>query len=88
MTPRDRYLRKKYGITEVEYVFKLNTQGNCCALCKKPHKQGTRRFHVDHNHKTGRVRGLVCFYCNKYRIGRHDFGSALLLYNYMSVYES
>lgn len=88
MTPRDRYLRKKYGITEFQYETMLVTQGNCCALCKKPRKQGTRRLHVDHNHKTGIVRGLVCFYCNKYRISRHDKHTAWDLFNYLVKYEN
>jgi hypothetical protein len=41
-------------------------QGGKCAICKKP--PGTRRFHLDHNHKTGEIRGLLCFSCN-YKLG-------------------
>ena len=65
---RDRYLRKTYGITLVEYDLVLASQGGVCALCGKPPK--ARRLHVDHNHRTGAERGLLCFFCNSERLGR------------------
>ena len=58
---RDRMLRYKYGITLAEYNVILKAQGGVCAICKKPSK---RTLHVDHNHDTDEVRGLLCFRCN------------------------
>jgi hypothetical protein len=59
---RDNRYQKLYNITIEDYDRILAYQGGVCAICKKPPK--TRRHHVDHDHKTGLVRGLVCGYCN------------------------
>jgi Recombination endonuclease VII len=40
----------------------LAEQGGVCAICGATPK--TRRLHIDHDHKTGRVRGLLCHRCN------------------------
>lgn len=88
MTKRDRYLRRTYGLTEEQYKTQLKKQGNACALCGKLQSSVTHSLHVDHNHKTSKNRGIVCFYCNKFRIGRHDFNSAEALYFYMVEYET
>lgn len=55
--------RSRTGITEADYNAMLAAQGGGCAICGNPPK--TRRLHVDHDHKTGRVRGLLCFRCNR-----------------------
>lgn len=69
LTPRDRRLRRKFGITEADYESMLAAQGGACAVCQKlPRKKALA---VDHDHKTKRVRGLLCFNCNRYRIGRY-----------------
>jgi len=51
---------KPFGITPDIYYAILNAQGGGCGICGA--KQ--RRFHVDHCHATGRVRGLLCSECN------------------------
>lgn len=61
------YIEQKYGLTEAQYAKMLVLQGGVCAVCGRPPK--TRRLHVDHDHKTGRVRCLACHKCNRYRIG-------------------
>lgn len=59
---RDNYLKKKYGITEKDYNILLKKNNGGCWICgRKPKK---RRLCVDHNHKTGQVRGLLCYKCN------------------------
>jgi hypothetical protein len=45
-----------------EYSTMLNTQGGVCAICKGV---CTRALAVDHNHVTGKVRGLLCNNCNR-----------------------
>lgn len=70
-TPRDKYLLRVYGITELEYNSLLKKQGNCCAICGKNKTQEKRNLAVDHDHKTGRIRGLLCSFCNQRLIGRH-----------------
>ena len=65
---QDWYLRKEYGLTLAEYDAMLAAQDGCCAICRKQHK---RRLAVDHDHNTGRVRGLLCSSCNN-GLGRFE----------------
>ena len=61
-TDRNSRLKKKYGITETDYQNLLRKQNGNCAICGGKNK--SRRLHVDHDHKTGKVRGLLCLRCN------------------------
>lgn len=54
----------KYGITTDDYDFMLEEQNGCCAICGLHHTQHGKALIVDHNHKTGKVRGLLCRNCN------------------------
>jgi len=69
-TPRDQYLRRTYGITEAIYQCMLRVHEGRCWICEGLPKHN-RNLHVDHDHKTGQVRGLLCWLCNKKLIGRH-----------------
>lgn len=54
-----------YGLTEDQYRAMLERQGNACAICGSTQWGGKHdRPHVDHDHATGRVRGLLCGSCN------------------------
>lgn len=68
LTRRDKYLRTKYGVTEAIYVVMLALHDGKCWVCNRKPKKGV--LNVDHDHKTGQVRGLLCFFCNKFMIGR------------------
>jgi hypothetical protein len=60
-------LSSVHGMTIEQYNELLTAQGSVCAICasKDPKGSGTRgRFHVDHDHATGVIRGLLCFECN------------------------
>jgi Recombination endonuclease VII len=59
--------KKKYGITEVFYETLLLAQGNRCAICKVEltGEDYSRTSCVDHDHKTGVVRGILCPHCNQ-----------------------
>lgn len=65
MYQRRYQLKKKYGITLEEYDNILQQQDGKCAVCgqNNSHSKGYL-FAVDHDHKTGTVRGLLCHNCN------------------------
>ncbi|MFI7540575.1 endonuclease VII domain-containing protein [Actinoplanes sp. NPDC049599] len=56
---RQYHLRRRYGIGQAEFDELLAEQGGVCAICGAPDPQ-----HVDHDHRTGWVRGILCFNCN------------------------
>ncbi|ALA48165.1 endonuclease VII [Mycobacterium phage Phlei] len=57
-----------YGITEEEYWKIYEFQGGSCYICRRATGQ-KKRLSVDHDHKTGIVRGLLCASCNRYVLG-------------------
>jgi len=57
---KDQRLQRKYGITLDQYNDMIKQQNGVCAICNKPGK-----LVVDHNHGTGRVRGLLHTSCNR-----------------------
>lgn len=61
----DSSLKSIYGITLEQYNKMLVQQNNACAICHKPSQNQKRRLHVDHDHITGKVRGLLCVSCNQ-----------------------
>ena len=56
-------LEYKYGITAEQRDAALEAQGKKCASCKSP-DPGVRGWHVDHDHGTGKFRGILCRGCN------------------------
>lgn len=74
MTNRERQLKCRYGINLDEYNDMLLRQGGGCAIChaKSAYKSNTKPLFVDHCHKTGRVRGLLCNRCNNMISGLED----------------
>ena len=55
-------LKHKYGITLEQYQELFTAQGGRCAICLRSPKK--LRLSVDHDHKTGAIRGLLCWQCN------------------------
>jgi Recombination endonuclease VII len=72
---REYLLRSKYGIDLAEYQRLLEMQDGGCAICGR--KPGKTPLHVDHNHTTGIVRGLLCHQCNWY-LGTVDKDPSIL----------
>lgn len=67
----DHTLRTVYGMMSEQYAAKLGEQGGVCAICWQP--PVTKRLAVDHDHRTGQVRGLLCSRCNHDLLGAaHD----------------
>lgn len=61
------YIRdySSYGITESDYLAMLEAQGGTCAICHQAERIPGRSLAIDHDHETGRVRGLLCASCNR-----------------------
>lgn len=55
----------RVGISKEQFFDLLIKQDNKCALCKKTFESlGGNHLHIDHCHKTGKIRGLLCMPCN------------------------
>ena len=82
---RDSVLRK-YNLTQEEYDNMLKEQNNCCALCSESF--GTENPHIDHDHNTGEVRGLLHGICNR-GLGcfKENKGKLSLAIKYLEKYE-
>lgn len=61
---REAYLKSKFGITQADYDAMFERQAGACAICQCPAEQSYKGLHIDHDHITGRVRGLLCQRCN------------------------
>lgn len=85
---RDKYLRKKYNLSLKDYNKMLKVQNDSCAICKKHKSHFTRSLHVDHDHKTGKNRGLLCFRCNKLYVGFHTLDTARAVVKYLENFVS
>lgn len=59
----DLRLQREYGISLAQYNKVLKYQGGACAICRSP--PGRTRLSVDHCHRTGLLRGLLCHRCNR-----------------------
>lgn len=64
---RENWFRANYGISVADYDRMLAGQGGKCASCQRPPvgKKNHTVLHVDHDHATGEVRGLLCGHCNR-----------------------
>jgi hypothetical protein len=72
---RDKWLKKLYGISLIAFRRLLKAQEKCCAICRTHYSY--RAFDVDHNHHTGKVRGVLCSRCNRGLGAFHDSPSRL-----------
>lgn len=60
---RRSHLKRTFGITPEDYDGMLAAQGGGCGICGKPPRDDIS-LHVDHDHGSGAIRGLLCFDCN------------------------
>lgn len=61
------HLKRAYGITLEYFNELLGSQNGECAICLTDNPQGAEqmRWNVDHDHKTGKIRGILCGVCNR-----------------------
>lgn len=90
---KERKLKYLYGMSINEYTSLLKLQNNVCAVCggketvinNKSAK--LQKLSVDHDHKTGKIRGLLCTACNKgLGLLNDDFNILLKAYDYLFKY--
>lgn len=73
-TVRRSRLLSDYGMKQADYLRMLKAQGGKCKLCGVENHGRGKRFrywNIDHDHKTGAVRGLLCHICN-ITIGKYE----------------
>lgn len=78
------YTRKQINSMREELISK---HGDKCAICSKPRSAFKNKLSLDHNHTSGRIRGLLCFRCNKFLLGRHTIVSAKAILGYLLKYD-
>jgi hypothetical protein len=61
---RDAYLRSTYGLSLHDWFELFDKQGAVCALCGGTDPKFKHGWHTDHEHASGRVRGILCKSCN------------------------
>jgi hypothetical protein len=57
-------IKRKFGLTEENYLQMKSSQNNQCWICYNDFSDEHRLVHIDHDKKTGKVRGILCQSCN------------------------
>lgn len=91
---RNNLLLKKYNITLEQYNLMAKTQNNICGICEKPETRKIARLNespilsVDHCHKTGQIRMLLCSRCNTILgLIEDDLDLLYLMISYLKQYQ-
>jgi hypothetical protein len=61
VTDQNRF--KRFGVTPEQFAQRVAGQGGC-AVCRTTAPRGKNAWHLDHEHQTGRIRGVLCLTCN------------------------
>ena len=85
---RSNHLRYTYDMSVEDYDSLVQKQNGVCAICKEPERRHPHLL-VDHNHETGKVRGLLCDNCNK-GLGhfKDNLGKLLKAVGYLQTYDT
>lgn len=59
----EKQLKDRFNLSSEQYWSMYTKQNGLCAICKRPQVVGTK-LDVDHDHATGKIRGLLCRHCN------------------------
>ena len=80
---RQYHLKRRCGLSIADVDAMIEAQGGTCAVCPGPPQ------HVDHNHDTGEVRGILCFNCNQALGNARDNPDVLRgLVRYLDLHQS
>jgi len=60
------HYKRKYGLTKEEVIGMMEERNGKCDICGKKSNHSSGLLCVDHDHKTGKVRGLLCYDCNTF----------------------
>lgn len=71
---------RRYRLSYEEYICLLENNGGICPICEK-----RKAIVVDHDHKTGEVRGMLCNYCNMLISGIEDESFLRRAINYLGA---
>lgn len=81
---RNWRLLQNYGITNQDYEQMLKDQDFCCAGCGLHQNVIEKKLNVDHDHATGKIRGLLCGNCNRaLGLVKDNFETLLRLHKYL-----
>lgn len=69
---KNSYIKTEYGITLQQYKEKLEQQNNSCSICGVKLSAHDKNTHLDHDHKTGKLRDFLCGNCNRGIGSFHD----------------
>lgn len=78
------YTRKQINAIRENLVAQ---HGDKCAICKKPRSSFKNSLSVDHNHASNKIRGLLCYRCNKFRVGRQTIETCREVLEYLLKYD-
>jgi len=81
---RKMRLRHKYGLSEADVDRLASVQNRCCAICGKT----PQRLCIDHNHTTGKVRGLLCHGCNTRLAAVENYDWLMKATEYLASYNA
>lgn len=62
---RKKWKMRLYNISPEEYRQLYEKYNSCCAICGRNEKILKGSLHIDHNHKNNKIRGLLCYDCNR-----------------------
>lgn len=85
---KNRHLKRQHNITIEDYNKLFDQQKGRCGICRKHQSTLSRALCVDHDHKTNRIRGLLCDKCNRAIGIFHDnIGELMASVKYLKKYK-
>ena len=85
LTKRKYHIKSKYNLTIIQYDKMFEKQKGKCDICKKHETELNRSLNIDHCHKTGKVRSLLCHRCNL-AVGYYENSDIKKIEKYLNKY--